>query len=627
MNTHTIGKLVIAGVVLLAAVLAGLWVGPKLLSLSEAPAVAAAPEGELPYAAGPFRLDARVAPAAPVVGKNSLTVRLQDAAGKPVRDATIRAVAEMPAMGTMPAMRAPAEMQETAPGVYSGTFAASMEGAWLITLNVRKEGMGEATVGFDMATGRPGLELSSGGRAVGGVAQTGADAQDYAAGPYRFAVELKPSAPVVGKNALTVRLKDETGEPLSGAAIRAVAVMPAMGTMPAMRAPAEMRETAPGIYVGTFEPSMEGAWPLTLTLQAPELPERTVSFDMATAREGLRPSSGIDSGGGGSAQESAPAGTINVDARRRQMIGLTTAVASLQPLTRTVRAVGRVTYDETQLADISLKYEAWVGELKADFIGKRVKKGEVLFTVYSPELYAAQQEYLETYRRAGHGGDLLDAARQRLQFWDVSDAFINELARRGTPQRYVPVRAPRDGTVVTKNVVEGTAHRGGMTLLRIADLSRVWIEAEVYEADLPLVQPGMDASVTLPYLPETVLTGRVEYVYPYLEGKTRTARLRVSFPNATGVLKPDMYAEVKLIASLGERLAVPEEAVLIAGEQRFVFEDLGNGQLAPRRVKTGYRADGLVEIREGLDAEDRVVTSGNFLIASESRLKAGLEQW
>lgn len=495
MNTHTTRKLVIAGVVLLAAVLAGLWLGPKLMQPSVTPPVAAAPEGELPYAAGPFRLDAQVAPAAPVVGKNTLTVRLQDAAGRPVRDATIRAVAEMPAMGAMPAMRAPAEMQETAPGVYTGTFM----------------------------------------------------------------------------------------------------------------------------------PSMEGAWPLTLTLQAPDLPERTVSFDMATAREGLRPSSGFD--GGGATEESTPAGTINVDAQRRQMIGLTTGVAEPQLLTRTIRAVGRVTYDETQLADISLKYEAWVGELKADFIGKRVKKGEVLFTVYSPELYAAQQEYLETYRRAGHGGDLLDAAHQRLQFWDVSDAFIDELVRRGTPQRYVPVRAPRDGTVVVKNVVEGTAHRGGMTLMRIADLSRVWIEAEVYEADLPLVESGMEATVTLPYLPETVLTGRVEYVYPYLEGKTRTARLRISFPNARGVLKPDMYAEVKLIASLGERLAVPEEAVLIAGEQRFVFEDLGNGQLAPRRVKTGYRADGLVEIREGLEADDRVVTSGNFLIASESRLKAGLEQW
>jgi Cu(I)/Ag(I) efflux system membrane fusion protein len=533
-------------------------------------------------------------------------------------------------MGAMPAMRAPAEMRETAPGVYVGTFEPSMEGAWPLTLAITKEGTGEATVNFDLATGRKGLTLSSGGTRVSGGGSAGGERsnsaeQEYAAGPYRFAVELEPTAPIVGENTLIVRLNDKSGQPLSDASIRAVAEMPAMGTMPAMRAPAEMRETAPGVYVGTFEPSMEGAWPLTLTLQGRGLPARTVSFEMATGRQGLQPSGGIDAGG--ATGESTPAGTINVDAKRRQMIGLTTGIAEPRALTRTIRAVGRVVYDETQLADVSLKYEAWVGDVKADYVGKQVEKGDVLFTVYSPDLFAAQQEYLETSRRAGRGGDLLEAARQRLRFWDVSDAFISEITRRGAPQKYVPIRAPRTGVVVEKNVVEGTAHRGGMKLMRIADLSQVWIEAHIYEADLPLVDRGMPATVTLPYLPGTVLKGAVEYIYPYLHGKTRTARVRIAFPNTGGVLKPDMYAEVKLIAPLGERLAVPEEAVLIAGEHRFVFEDLGRGQLAPRRVQTGHRADGFVEIREGLDPGDRVVTSGNFLIASESRLKAGLDQW
>lgn len=614
-----------------AVLLVGLWLGSKWLQApSGAPTHAAAVDGELPYRAGPFRLDVQVAPEAPVVGANTLTVRLQDVQGNPVSDAAIRAVAEMPAMGAMPAMRAPAEMRETAPGVYVGTFEPSMEGAWPLTLAITKESVGEVTVSFDLATGRKGLTLSSGGTRVSGGAPAGGQransgAQEYTAGPYRFAVELKPTAPIVGENTLIVRLKDKDGQPLSEASIRAVAEMPAMGAMPAMRAPAEMRETTPGVYVGTFEPSMEGAWPLSLTLQASDLPARTVSFDMATGRPGLHPSAGIDAGGG--MGESTPAGTINVDAKRRQMIGLTTGTAEPRALTRTIRAVGRVVYDETQLADVSLKYEAWVGTVKADYVGKQVEKGEVLFTVYSPDLFAAQQEYLETSRRTGGGGDLLAAARQRLAFWDVSDAFIREITRRGEPQKYVPIRSPRSGVVVEKNLVEGTAHRGGMTLMRIADLSQVWIEADVYEADLPLVERGMPATVTLPYLPGTVLEGAVEYIYPYLHGKTRTARVRIAFPNTGGVLKPDMYAEVKLMAPLGERLAVPEEAVLIAGEHRFVFEDLGGGQLAPRRVHTGFRADGFVEIREGLEPGDRVVTSGNFLIASESRLKAGLEQW
>ncbi|MGH8176933.1 MAG: efflux RND transporter periplasmic adaptor subunit [Steroidobacter sp.] len=623
-------KLTLIGAALVV-LLASLWLGSKWMQApSGAPTDVAAVDGELPYRAGPFRLDVAVAPEAPVVGANTLTVRLQDTQGNPVSDAAIRAVAEMPAMGAMSAMRAPSEMQETSPGVYVGTFEPSMAGAWPLTLAITKEGAGEATVSFDLATGRKGLTLSSGGTRVSGAEQadgqrSDAGGQEYTAEPYRFAVELKPTAPIVGENTLIVHLKDKNGEPLSDASIRAVAEMPAMGTMPAMRAPAEMRETSPGVYVGTFEPAMEGAWPLSLTLQASDLPARTVTFDMATGRQGLHPSAGIDASG--DMGERAPAGTINVDATRRQMIGLTTGTAEPRALTRTIRAVGRVVYDETQLADVNLKYEAWVGDVMADYVGKQVEKGEVLFTVYSPDLYAAQQEYLETSRRTGGGGDLLEAARQRLRFWDVSDTFIREITRRGEPQKYVPIRSPRSGVVVEKNVVEGTSHQGGMRLMRIADLSQVWIEADVYEADLSLVEAGMPATVTLPYLPGAVLKGAVEYMYPYLQGKTRTAQVRIAFPNPGGMLKPDMYAEAKLIAPLGERLAVPEEAVLIAGEHRFVFEDLGGGQLAPRRVHTGYRADGFVEIREGLEPGDRVVTSGNFLIASESRLKAGLDQW
>ncbi len=222
---------------------------------------------------------------------------------------------------------------------------------------------------------------------------------------------------------------------------------------------------------------------------------------------------------------------------------------------------------------------------------------------------------------------MTDAARQRLEFWDVSDDFVRELEARGEPVKYVPVRAPVSGTVVTKNVVAGTAHEAGRTLLRIADLSRVWIEAEVYEADVALIEPGMSASVTFPYLPAERIEGTVDYVYPYLEGGTRTGRLRISVDNPIGRLRPDMYAEVRLAVPLGERLAVPEEAVLIAGERRFVFEDLGKGRLAPRRVVTGRRSEGWVEILEGLEPGDRVVTSGNFLVAAESRLKAGLDQW
>ena len=296
-------------------------------------------------------------------------------------------------------------------------------------------------------------------------------------------------------------------------------------------------------------------------------------------------------------------------------------------MTRTIRAEGRIGYDESRLADVSLKFDAWIGELHADYVGVRVDKGEPLFTVYGPALLAAQQEYLELKRRGSASPTLLSAARKRLALWDMSDGEIATLEKRGEPFDYVAMHAPISGTVVAKNVVEGTAHKAGMTLLRIADLSQVWVEADIYEGELPLVAEGMPVTVTLPYLLGEQFEGRVDYIYPYLDGASRTGRVRLTVANPEGHLKPEMYAEVKLQADLGRRVAVPEEAVIIAGELRVVFEDLGGGRLAPRKVQTGQRAGGFIEIIAGIEAGDRVVTSGNFLIASESRLKAGMEQW
>ncbi len=180
---------------------------------------------------------------------------------------------------------------------------------------------------------------------------------------------------------------------------------------------------------------------------------------------------------------------------------------------------------------------------------------------------------------------------------------------------------------IEKNVEEGGAIKMGETLFRIADLSQVWVEAEVYEADLELIQEGMAATITLPYLPSKTIEATVDYIYPYLEGDSRTARIRLNLDNENGALKPDMYAEVKLVAEFGHRLVVPEEAVMIAGDSRVVFVDLGEGKLKPVKVKTGRRVNNVIEIVDGLELGDIVVTSGNFLIASETKLKAGIDQW
>jgi Cu(I)/Ag(I) efflux system membrane fusion protein len=317
-----------------------------------------------------------------------------------------------------------------------------------------------------------------------------------------------------------------------------------------------------------------------------------------------------------------------VDSRRRQLIGVETAEAAIRDLMRSIRAVGQVTYDERLFSQVTLKFDGFIGEVYADYVGTRVEEGQVLFTVYSPDLLAAQREYLEVYaRRANTAGSLLEAARQRLLLWDMPPETIEQLEKSGEPQPYVPIRALRSGTVVELDIADGGAAPAGKTLMAIADLSRVWVEAQVYEADLSLLYEGMPSTVFLPYLPDRRYRSEVEFIYPSLSEDSRTGRVRLTLDNASGEFKPDMYAEVALEIALEDQLSVPEEAVLIAGATRVVFVDLGQGRLQARRITTGRRAQGYVEVLEGLEPGETVVTSGNFLIAAETRLKTGIEQW
>lgn len=458
----------------------------------------------------------------------------------------------------------------------------------------------------------------------------------YRSGDLRFSVEITPEIPRVGRNTLALVLRDADGNAVNNASIRAVAEMPAMGTMPAMRAPADMEEIGSGHYEGTFEPFMEGSWPLTLEIDGPEMEARRITFDLATGRKGIQLTSGaLRSGKGKDDQqmsEAAPAGTVTLDASRRQLIGVKTALAETRDMIRRVRAVGTVEYDQTRLNDISLKFDAWIGTLHADSLGKYFAEGEPLFTVYSPELYSAQQEFSELAKRGAASSPLLQAARKKLALWGIGQTEIDALARRGKPLDYMTIRAPQSGVVVSKSIVEGSAHRAGTALLRLADISRVWVEADVYESDLAFLKTGMPATITLPHRSSAktgsdTLAATVSFIYPFVDPATRTVRMRLELDNEHGELKPAMYAEVHLQVALGERLSIPEEAVIIAGQNRFVFEDIGEGRLAPRKVVTGARADGYIEILDGLKDGDCVVTSGNFLIASESRLKAGIDQW
>ena len=451
----------------------------------------------------------------------------------------------------------------------------------------------------------------------------------FQSGAFEVGVATIPATPRVGENDLIVRVRLANGDPANNVEVNAYAEMPAMGSMPAMRAPADLVETTSGQFEGAVNLRMRGAWPLTLSIADSNHGSTIMTFDLATDRAGLRIATGGTPIGASGIQQNL-AKTIIVDSHRRQLIGLETSTVTHHNLTKTIRAIGRVTYDERLLTRVTLKYDAWIGELEVNYIGAPVTRGQRLFSIYSPELLSAQQEYLAARKRLSRRStddSLLNAARQRLKLWDLSDSEISALEVRGTPREYVPIYSPADGIVVGKHIDDGSAAKKGQTLLRIADLRVVWIEAEVYEADLDLIREGMNATITLPYLPGRTFTAVVDYIYPYLDKASRTSRLRLTLDNSDGALKPDMYAEVMLSANIGHRLAVPEDAVLFAGESRVVFVDLGGGQLKPVRIKTGQHADGMIEVTEGLNLGDVIVTSGNFLIAAETKLKAGIDQW
>ncbi len=890
------------------------------------------------YESGPFRVTVDINPEAPQVGNNQFMVEVADARGNPISGASIKAYGEMPAMGAMASMRAPADLDEVEPGLYAGPLNLEMRGEWPLSLYIQKDGIGETRLGFDMATGRQGLSITSGGTPVAGsmsqkdgmggdqMANQSPEKNDrgfYTVGKYQVKVEVlgsggmvpgdamsgdkmepgamsndgammqddgmrgedtmmadqgmsggdrmmqdgamsgeksmqqgdamspamsdrgdkikkdrmdkdggdrmmqdnamsnglsgkgmrqgdsmpadgggamsdsmsdtggvmqedgmamdsgdgmsgetpeameamkKGTAMMAGRNLLQVTVLDENDQPINGATVRVAAQrelnqgMQDQGAMmdqeassggnrsmqddamndgdsmmrdeskrggdrmmqddamsdgksmqqgesmspnmsdrgdrmekdgmamdggDSMRADdAMMQDDAMskgmsgkgmqgrrnsevvqleaggnGVYRGVLDVPGEGDFVLAVDVSTEEQGHGDLVLAFTTGEYGLRAATATPEGiayytcsmhpsvkeaGPGQCpicsmdltsvtNEQVQSGVVTVDAKRRQLIGVETGQAEMREVTKTIRAVGQVDYDERRISNVSLKFDAWIGELKADYVGTRVEKGQVLFTVYSPELLSAQQEYLETRQRlASRGPDdsLVRAARKRLMLWDISPNQVRAIERRGEAFEYLPIFAPKSGTVVEKMIVDGSHMKTGDMLLRIADLSTVWIDAEVYEADLPLIDKGMTAEVSLPYGPDQQYRANVDYIYPYLEGKTRTARIRLVLDNPDGALKPDMYAEVKLQANLGRRLMVPEGAVLVAGESRVVFKDMGeDGKLKPVRVKTGQRVDGWVEINQGLEPGDDVITSGNFLIAAEAKLKTGIEQW
>jgi Cu(I)/Ag(I) efflux system membrane fusion protein len=326
-----------------------------------------------------------------------------------------------------------------------------------------------------------------------------------------------------------------------------------------------------------------------------------------------------------------------IEAARRQSLGIRTDTVRVRVLSGTLRVPGRVAYDEAHQADVSLKFQGWVRQLSANVTGQPVHRGQVLFKVYSPELWSAQQEYIEAVRAAqadqgnaalsGSSSDLARSARERLSLWDVSPADIDAIAREGRPIEAVPIRSPVSGVVTEKGVVEGSAFQAGQVLFRIARLDPIWVIASVSEQDAALVRQGMQAIIRDPYRDTVLRNGLVSFVYPSLDSMTRTADVRVTTRNADGRLRPGSFVNVELVTPDLKRPTVPESAVLPTGERHIVFVDVGGGRLVPREVRLGARAGGYYEVLGGLRAGDVVVTSGNFLVAAESKLRTPSQKW
>jgi Cu(I)/Ag(I) efflux system membrane fusion protein len=331
-------------------------------------------------------------------------------------------------------------------------------------------------------------------------------------------------------------------------------------------------------------------------------------------------------------------GMITIDPVTIQNMGIRTAIITSGPLVKTIRTLGRVDYDEQTVTYIDTKFDGWIEKLYVDETGMPVQQGDPLFEVYSPKLYSAQEEYLAALRGVERLSEstvpearrdaerLVEAARVQLRYFDISDRQIDALQRTKEIQKTLMIHSPASGIVTEKMALEGMYVTPGMRLYTIADLFKVWVLVDVYEYQLPWVRIDQQAKMTLPYIPGKEFVGRVVYIYPYLEQQTRVVHVRLEFENPALELKPAMYANVSIDADLGRVVPlIPRVAYIDSGTRKVAFLDLGDGKFLPRDIEVGVEGeDGMVEVRQGLVVGERVVTSGQFLLDSESNLRAAI---
>ncbi|HLA69167.1 MAG TPA: efflux RND transporter periplasmic adaptor subunit [Bacteroidota bacterium] len=329
---------------------------------------------------------------------------------------------------------------------------------------------------------------------------------------------------------------------------------------------------------------------------------------------------------------------IKIDPVTVQNIGVKIATVERRKLSKVIRAVGKVDFDETKVYSVNTKIMGWVEKLHVDYTGKVVQKGDPLMELYSPELVSTQEEYLQAIRyrkqlqqssieEARTGADeLIESAKRRLLYWDISESEIQQLEKRGSPRKTMTIYSPVEGIVMEKMVFKGQNVMAGMDLYKIADLSTLWVLADIYQYELPWVKVGQQANVELSYLPGKTFRGTITYVYPTLNMETKTAKVRVVVSNTASLdLKPEMFATVKIISPVAvDAVAIPNQAIIRSGERNIAVIALGGGYFDPREIRLGVMADGYVQVLDGIKEGEKIVTSSQFLIDSESNLKAAV---
>ncbi len=339
-------------------------------------------------------------------------------------------------------------------------------------------------------------------------------------------------------------------------------------------------------------------------------------------------------------EEKEPTSTIRIDPATMQNMGVRLGRVQRKSLVKDIRTVGNITYDETKIFTVNTKFNGWIEKLFVNFVGDEVKKGQPLFEIYSPELVTVQEEYLlaldqynrlsnSSYARVREGAErLLKASRTRMRFWDLTEAQMEKIGKSGKIQKTLTVYSPASGVVTKKDAFEGHYVKEGVHQYEIVDLSSVWVDVDVYEYELPWVRKGMAAEMDLSYIPGKKYTGKVLFIYPYLDTKTRTAKLRLEFANPGYQLKPGMYANILLKRVVAKNsLVIPQEAVIDSGVRQIVFVAVGEGKFQPREVNIGLEVnENEFQVLDGLQEGEEIVLSAQFMLDSESRLREAIQK-